>query len=214
MKLVDTVYKSLHEYPSLYYYKDHPTLSDFEISRLAVLEHLFLTGGNGYAWVKDGYLVEMEKAIDTDFTWPIGWIAEGPPYGVLKYEDRTWPPKRTYKTLALRKEIEDWFHNPELVEEDPYDLYAYEYGFMKNRSKEFPFSIYPISTDMLVIPDFIQKDWLEGFIEIVEFSITYFESPKGLDGNNQKVTAKVRHNSLMILRKMLDTLKDKLKEVA
>lgn len=215
MKLIDSIYESVHKYPSLFYLKDHPTRSDFEISRLAVLEHLFLVGGNGYCWV-DGYLCDMEHAGgEIDFIYPgLGYTATKPKYKVLKYKDRTWPPKRTYRNLAHKMEMERdmrvIFRDDYKPEPTPdYDMFAYEYVKSWGRPLEFPFSIYYTE---LPFPEYVQRDWMEGARDIVQFAITFFESPSGLDGNNSKIPIKNRHDSLIELREKLSEINTRLKK--
>jgi hypothetical protein len=52
MKLKDYVDNSIYHYPSLY------RSTNYKDSRLRVLDHLFLTNGNGMEWHPDGFLAE------------------------------------------------------------------------------------------------------------------------------------------------------------
>jgi hypothetical protein len=210
MKLEDQIYKSIHGYPGLFYHKGHPTLSDYEISRLSVLEHLFMTNGNGYAWA-DGYLCECGVAEEQDYDGELGWIAEGPKYGVLTYADRTFPPVRTWSTKPNQRD-----------EPATPDLFAWEYverwkTFLGPRQfprpAEWPFNIYQISSYSFKMPEFVQPDWLHGAKDICEFAIAFFASKTCLDGNNQKIRYEVRRRSVSFLKAKLKDINQRLSDV-
>lgn len=201
MKLVDSIYQSIHQYPGLFYYIGHPTLTDFEISRLSVLEHLFMTNGNGYCWV-DGYLCSTEDAEEQDFDPVLGWVAKGPAYGALTYTDRTFPPARTYSTKPNHRD-----------EPKTPDLFAWEYvkswnehsfGKKIQRPPQWPFSIYEVSDYYtLKMPDFVQPDWLQGAKDICEFAIQAFLDTDCPNGNNERIPFRTRSKSWGFLKKRL-----------
>ncbi len=180
MFLLDTVYKCINEFPSLFYYTNHPLYSDFIISKLAVLHHLFLVNGNGYAWV-DGYLCDIEDLESSaKYSSDLGWTGQLPKYGSLTYP-HNFPP--------IKKQDE---------------LFAYEFGFVKERCG-FPFAIYPISSYSLRLPSFVHKDWLIGARDIAQFALFSFQS-NALDGWNKEYSETMKKNSIEILNIRLDEI--------
>jgi len=184
MRLIDTVYKSIHEYPSLFYHKDHPTMTDFEISRMSVMEHLFSTLGNGYCWV-DGYLCDIEEAKGTDYT-SDGWIAKGPAYGTLEYKERYWPPKRKKGYKFAYEYIQSWT----------------KIGFFQQTiSNKWPFSIY--GYQYIKVPDFIQEDWKQGLLEFLQFTLEYYKSDESLDGNMELLPVETRLKAIPYIESLI-----------
>lgn len=179
MLLEDSIYESIHSYPSLFYYRDHPEMSDFEISRLAVLDHLFLVNGSGYCWV-DGYLCIIDRAWGIDFKYPLGYTATKPKYGVLSYRNRDWPPSRKegYK-------------------------FACEYSYVSERPRKWPFAIYPIYEKGVMFPEFVRPDWLGGAIDIINFATEFFMDETSLDGNNEPIDVDTRYKSIIWLESQL-----------
>lgn len=137
MRLEDSIYESIIKYPALYW------TGDIKTARIVVMNHLFFTLGNGYAWVdKEGYLVDMDHAEGAYFSWPQGWRATGPAYGVLKFEARdlthlgkaqSWGPDSKYKHITQ------------------------------------PVNLYPLEHVNLRLPEFVQPDWQQGLIEFLEY---------------------------------------------
>jgi len=172
MKLEDQIYKSILEYPSLFW------TGDIRTARLAVMEHLFTTSGNGYAWSTDGYLCEMEHAIDTDFNYNgLGWTCQGPAYGVLKFDKRD--------VTALGKS-QSW---------GPDSRFYYI---------EQPVTIYPLSDHSLRFPDNIQDDWLDGLIEFLEFALECFANPEYKDGDGKIQCQEKRERQAVYVRQALE----------
>jgi hypothetical protein len=60
MKLKQVIDSAILSYPSLF------RTSDYETSRLLVLNQIFLVIGNGYEWCKDGYLFDEREVIDVE----------------------------------------------------------------------------------------------------------------------------------------------------
>jgi hypothetical protein len=160
MKLEDNIAKSIKDYPSLF--KD----SNWEKSRIKVLDHLFLTIGNGFEWTLDGYLAESVcKKKGRGFKKP-------EKYGKEKFSwrpDQSWFDSKIYGDVKWEKEIEA------LIKENPKfsGLLSIE-----ERSDYIP-TPYPVCEYSAIItaPENIKLDWLLGAIETAEWAKSFYDGP-------------------------------------
>lgn len=168
MRLVDKVYKSINEYPRLFW------TGNFEESRILVLHHLFLVLGNGYAWTEDGYLIDSEYE-DDHVTYEFemngyGWMAiNAPKYGILTYNDRNLPNTQElidqeYNKLIDRIEFPDLWPEGELLK------FATKCA-LGGREEPYP----SFESSLKHIPDNIQTDWLEGLCDVLDWLTDFYQ---------------------------------------
>jgi hypothetical protein len=159
MKLEDAIAKSIYNYPSLF--KD----SNWEKSRIKVLDHLFLTIGNGYEWY-DGYLTErVGKKVGRGYKKP-------EKYGKQKFTQR---PDEVFFTKPVYREA-SWSEEMKiLIKDNPKFSGLLE---MEERSDYIP-TPYPVCEYSAIItaPDNIRSDWLAGAIETAEWAKSFHEGP-------------------------------------
>ena len=200
MTLDDTVAKSIHDYPTLF--KD----TNWEKSRIKVLDHLFFTAGNGYHWF-DGYLATcFEKDPKSECGVKKVDIKK---YGKVTFSWRptqAWFDKKVYRDMLeglspkakkfIKKEIKE---NPKFK-----DL-----GLMEDRSIYEP-SPFPLSEYSLVFQTQknVKPDWLAGAIETMEWGLNYWDQPtpkvekssyiKALDLKKKAVVVEVNRQTDLI----------------
>jgi hypothetical protein len=160
MKLKDAIAQSIKRFPSLY--RD----LDYDKSRLKVLDHFFLTNGNGMAWW-DGFIT---KNCEMEYRDRGGYYGvAGPKYGEQTFNSRFSP---------------DYFTSNKI-----YGLYSARmnafrkrHGIVKpNACSRRALSLYPISEGfghILSIPDNIQNDWLRGAERICQAGLEYWQKPE------------------------------------
>ena len=170
MLLLHHIHDVIRNYPTLYKVKT------YEESELLVLDHLFLTNGNGYEWY-DGYLIDkFEEPIEL--------------YGVVKKE---LLPAGYFDKI-------EWKLEP--VDESMRELFE-EFGIVRNYVKKdgeyyrevkqvarpgigseqfVSFSPYPICqyAKMETMPDDVRPDWLAGAIKAVKATLAYYEDDEAI----------------------------------
>jgi len=150
MTLEDTIAKSIKKYPSLF--KD----VNWKKSRIKVIDHLFLTIGNGFEWY-DGYLAEKSKKHK---------------YGEIKFKWRPtqkWFDTKLFDKYGWDKAIIDIIKkNPQMA-----DLLEIESASLYLAT---PYPVCEYSRAMNV-PDNVRPDWLAGAIETLEWAEMFYSGP-------------------------------------
>lgn len=138
LTLRETIKHSVHYYPTL------------SPSRAFVLNHLFCTNGNGFAWI-NGRLVEHRPRYD-DPLLRDAWDTEGLPEGTAKTFARL-NAKRRERVLTVHA-VEDQIVDGEVS------------------LRELPdFSQLCRFSALCCVPDDVQPDWLAGALEVAQLIV-------------------------------------------
>jgi len=138
MLLNESIAKNIKKYPTLY--RD----INYQLSRVKVLNHFFLTNGNGMSWW-DGFLSdENEEDWDRDKG---GWYGIGGP----KYKEDTFKDYFSKNYFTSNKIAKG----------------------KSSRSQWSPYPISKYSL-LIHVPDNVKLDWLLGADEICQYTIQFY----------------------------------------
>lgn len=195
MKIVDYISKAIQEYPSLY--KD----TNYEKSKMKVLDHIFFTIGNGLEMAKPadgeegGYVVDpkYKKNRITD-EWE---RRKDKPYGKERYKKI---PDTYFDDIVYYVYAGIPAFDVVVVDKDGYGKSSY-IRYDKRVNKEHseprlykaesnhPFSPYPFSKEHSLACEvfykgvFIQPDWMEELIKLCERTQIYFANEDEYSNN-------------------------------
>ncbi len=200
MKIADFISKSIQEYPLLY--KD----TDYEKSKLKVLDHVFFTIGNGMELAQTenpqegGYVVTPKGKKDNKE----GWIRlNDKPYGKEKYKPIPdgYFESVVYYVSAVKKPLETLYKKNNYGD-------TVLFRFDKKVENEFempklfkaecfhPFSPYPFSKGCSIACDvfydnaFLQEDWMRELIFLCKRTLEYFQNETQYINNSYWPTEK------------------------
>lgn len=189
MKIADFISRAIQEYPSLY--KD----TNYEKSKMKVLDHVFFTNGNGLAMAKPGEGEEGGYVVDPKYKknkvtdeWE---RSKDKPYGKEKYRKLpadyfdsvvyyVYGSDRQLDTVYKKNAYGDaiYFRYPKKsddVNREPRVYKAESIG---------PFSPYPFSEgyslacDVFYKGTFLQEDWMKELVPLCERTLEYFNNPE------------------------------------
>jgi len=192
MKLENYIKNSLQEYPLLY------KCGTYEESRIHVLGHLFLTNGNGIDWahtenVEDGGYMTVGRYKSEKYDHERKFDK---PYNKRQRDIKL--PDDYFDTILLRfmseyKYIETLSKKngdiqlkiKQKKDSRMSDALRYMKKFLVENSQDSPYSPYPVSDGYAAITDimsgrqkFIQDDWMQGAIEIAQYSLDFYKDKK------------------------------------
>ena len=179
MKLHHAIAKAIRQYPLLY--RD----TDYERSKIKVLDHLFLTIGNGYDWY-DGYLWEKKSHYDSATAEYV--LCVPTPYGSQRFSPLAFPDNYWAKKLspeedkAAMEALATKLLHLTKNKKNPKDKLNCIRRF-KDVSLEqstYDWYPYPISkhSALMTIPDNIRNDWLAGAEEICRRTFEFYTKPE------------------------------------
>ncbi len=177
MTVEDTVKKSIIEYPSLY------LCDNYEDSKFNVLEHYFLTLGNGIEWahtkdpLKGGYLTEP-KSKSSKGDWKR--IIDAP-YGKIKCTEDF---SRYFSEKMFVVYDEDYNKNSKAYDVFESDVKLYKNPHLvleiENKKREYPYPNFSkeFSCFWEIDPNLIQSDWKEEGLKHMLYWQEYFNDPE------------------------------------
>lgn len=162
MKVEDTIHRSIIKYPSLY------NFGNLKDSRMAVLNHLFFTNGNGYDW-KDGELVEYRSEKLKSFK---KRVKEKQLKKWLNEDHKDYEDSEAFKRFEEFCKENDLLHH--LTKEAKEERKRRRIEENNNRKLH----IYPFSKGYFLlgeIPDDVKEDWLDAGYDACVFALNWFE---------------------------------------
>ncbi len=167
-KLKDVVDDSIYNYPLLY------KASDYEFSRLLVLNHLFLTIGTGYEWHKNGYLCYPDSKRTSFDKLPHGYFEYKLFYACDKNIVKINSPKFSYKVKHAYEDYDFVFEADSL--EHAEKIIGNDEIFVTELKNNY-FHPYPICefSNITKLGSFVQDDWLSGAIEVAKATLKFYQ---------------------------------------
>ena len=167
MKLENRIKSCIIQYPEVFDYGDK------EQSTLAVLNHLFLVQGSGYAWTDKGYLMHHAEVPEypqcnlyfdeQDMVWKIG---NSPFYGTmgreLNHVEMDYKNRVSSHFFEITDSVSDSFGLPQESKSKLLDIFDLS-------------SLTPNLKSDLYIPPVIQEDYKLGYINVLNWAKDFDE---------------------------------------